>query len=129
VDRSADGKAYPEVAFEVSQERVKAFRRLFGGSAGVPPTLATAAEFAILPTIVDDPELDLDFTRVVHASQEYDYRRPLRVGETLMVRSRVASIREKGGHGFLTLETELVGDDGATAVVARSTLLERGADR
>jgi len=122
-----EGKVYPAVPFTVDPERVERFRAAFGEERDiVPPTFVTAAEWAVFPGIIEDPGLELDFSRVVHAQQEYEWRRPLVVGETLTVRPRIASIREKGGHGFLTVETELVGADGAIVVIARATLIERG---
>jgi acyl dehydratase len=126
MDRTAEGKTYGPVAFEVSTRRVEAFRTLFGGPPGVPPTLVTAAEFTLLPQIVGDPALALDFGRVVHGSQEYEFHRPLRLGETLTVDAQIASIREKGATAFLTIEMEMRGADGALAAVARSTMIERG---
>ena len=63
---------------------------------GVPPTFATVAEFAVFRQIVSDPELDLDFARVVHGDQEYEWHRPPAVGETLVVAARIAAIRERG---------------------------------
>jgi acyl dehydratase len=124
-----EGKAYPEVAFTVDADRVAAFRTAVGERGDVvPPTFATAAEFVQFPQIVGDPELGLDFTRVVHAEQEYEWRRPLVPGETLTVRSHLAQIRQKAGNGFLTIETELVGADGEAALVARATMIERGLD-
>jgi acyl dehydratase len=125
MDRVAEGKTYGPIAFELSAERVEAFRGLFGGPPGVPPTIMTAAEFALLPQIVGDPELALDFRRVVHGSQEYTLRRPLRVGETFTVDATLTSIREKGGSGFLTIEMEMRDQDGVVAAVARSTMIER----
>jgi acyl-CoA thioesterase FadM len=76
--------------------------------------------------VIGDPNLALDFSRVVHGGQEFEYRRPLVEGETLTVSTRIASIREKGGGGFLTLATELVDTDGEIAATARSTMIERG---
>jgi acyl dehydratase len=125
MDRSAEGKTYGPIAFEVSTHRVEAFRALFGGPAGVPPTLLSAAEFTLLPQIVGDPELALDFRRVVHGSQEYEFHRPLRNDETLTVDARIASVREKGATAFLTIEMEMRGTDGSLAAVARSTMVER----
>jgi acyl dehydratase len=124
---SAAGKSYPDVTFTVDPARVNAFRGVFGEPAGVPATFVTAAEFTVLPTIVADPEVDLDFTRVLHGSQEYELRRPLVVGETLTVRTRIDSIRVRGGNGFLVIVTELIGADGERAGTARSTMIERGA--
>lgn len=125
MDRAAEGKTYGPIAFEVTPRRVEAFRELFGGPPGVPPTLLTAAEFALLPQIVADPELALDFRRVVHGSQEYEFHRPIEPGETLTVDARIGSIREKGRTGFLVIEMWMRGGDGTQVALARSTLIER----
>ena len=119
------GKEYPEVAFFVDPERVAAFRQVFGQSAGVPPTFATAAEFSAFPQIVSDPELGLDLRRVLHGSQEYVHGRPLVEGETVTARTKLATIKNKGGSWFLTIATHLVGADGEIACTARSTMIER----
>lgn len=121
------GKEYPEVALFVDPERVAAFRQLFGQEAGVPPTFATVAEFTVFPQIVADPELRLDLRGVLHGSQEYVHSRALVEGETVMVRTRLATIRSRGGNWFLTIATDLVGADGEIACTARSTMIERGA--
>jgi acyl dehydratase len=128
VNRAAEGTRYPEVSFEVSPERVAAFREIFGQPHGVPPTLATAAEFAVFPSVIGDPALALDFTRVIHGGQEYEYVRPLVEGETLSVRARIESIRVRSGNGFVTVAMDLVGADGRIAATARSTLIERAPD-
>jgi hypothetical protein len=125
VNPAAEGKTYAPIAFEVSQARIRAFRDLFGGPPGIPPTLLTAAEFAVIPFVIGDPELALDFTKVVHGSQEYELRRPLRLGETLTIHTRIASIRRKAGNGFLVLETRMTDGDDATVAIARSTMIER----
>lgn len=121
------GKRYPDVPFVVVADHVEAFRRAVGGpSHGVPPTFATTAEFVVFPTIVGDPEVDVDLVRVVHADQMYEHARPLVVGERLTIRSRIADVRERAGLSFLVVRTELVGQDGVVAVTATSTMLERG---
>lgn len=123
---SAVGKVYPDATFTVDGARVEAFRAVFDDTDGVPATFVTAAEFIVLPDVVGDPELGLDFTRVLHGSQEYEFRRPLEVGETLTVRTRIESIRGMAGNGFLTIVSDLVGSDGEVACTARSTMIERG---
>jgi acyl dehydratase len=107
--------------------RVAAFRDLFGVDEGVPPTFVTVAEFAALPQVLSDPGLGLDFTRVVHGSQEYDHRRPLREGETVQVYARIDSIRRKGGSAFMTIVMDLVDAEGELVCSARSHMIERGA--
>ena len=123
-----EGKTYPSVAFVVERERVIEFGRVFGQTERIPPTFLTAAEFSAFPRVVSDPELGLDFMRVVHGSQEYELRRPIVLGETLEVTARIASIRRRGGIGLLVIETEMLGGDGAIAAVARSTMIEREPD-
>jgi hypothetical protein len=125
MNAAAAGKVYPEVAFTVDPGRVAAFREVFDQQEGVPTTFATAAEFSVIPDVVADPELGLDFTRVLHGSQEYEFRRPLREGEILSIRSKIESIRALGGSTFLTLLTELIEPDGDAVCTARSTLIER----
>jgi acyl dehydratase len=126
VNEAAQGKVYGPVAFELAEERVRAFAELFGPLEGVPPTFLSAAEFALFPAMFGDPDVRLDFGRVVHSSQEYEFRRPLLVGEVLTVESRIATIRHKGGNGFLTVEMSMRGSDGEIAATTRSTLIERG---
>ena len=126
MNTSVAGKVYPEATFVVEPERVEAFRSVFDETHGVPSTFVTAAEFAVMPVIAGDPELDLDFTRVLHGGQEYSFHRPLEASETLIVRSRIGSIRSVGGNAILTIVTELVDASGDVACTARSTLIERG---
>jgi hypothetical protein len=122
---AAEGRVYPDVLFVVDPARVAAFREVFGVDAGVPPTFVTAAEFTVFPRVIGDPNLGLDFTRVLHGSQEYAYERPLVEGETLSVRARIESIRQKGATGFLTVVMELRDDDGQLVCTARSQMVER----
>jgi hypothetical protein len=125
MNAAAAGKVYPEVAFSLDPARVAAFRDVFDQREGVPTTFVTVAEFTVIHELVADPELDLDFTRILHGSQEYEFRRPLREGESLSIRSKIESIRSLGGNTFLTLVTELIGPDGEGVCTGRLTLIER----
>ncbi len=125
---AAQGTVFPDVSFVVDPERVAAFRAVFGQTRGVPPTFVTAAEFTVFPHVIGDPALELDFTRVVHGTQEYLYERPLREGETVAIRAEIESIRIKGGTGFMTVVMRLFDDEGALVCTARSQMIERGAD-
>jgi acyl dehydratase len=126
VNPGAEGTVYPPVTFVVDPDRVAAFRAVFGQVEGVPPTFLTAAEFAVFPPILGDPRLELDFSRVLHGSQEYDHVRPIREGETLTVNARIEAIRAKGENAFMSVVMEMVDAEGATVAVARSTMIERG---
>jgi hypothetical protein len=120
------GKVYRPIRFPVSSERVGAFARAVGHTGeGVPPTFATAPEIEAMRQVIDDPELELDFTRVVHADQSYEWRRPIAVGDVLVATPSIASIRSKAGSELLVIETEIVDDAGAPVVSARCTLVVR----
>jgi acyl dehydratase len=123
---AAEGTVYPDVPFVVDPARVAAFREVFGQTEGVPPTFVTAAEFTVFPQALGDPRLALDFSRVVHGSQDYTFERPMREGETLSVRARIDSVRTKGASGFLTVVMELFDADGVLVCTARSQMVERG---
>jgi acyl dehydratase len=121
------GKTYAATRFEVTAERVAAFAAAVGNDgSSVPPTFATAPEIEALAQVIGDPDLGLDLTRVVHGEQEFEWRRPLAVGDSLTVTPTIASIRAKGGHGFITIETEMRDGVGELVVVSRNTMIVRG---
>jgi acyl dehydratase len=73
-----------------------------------------------------DPELGLDYSRVVHGEQEFVYHQPIRAGDRLVAVAKVASAEPKGRHELLTLETEVTTEAGEPVCTIRNTLLSRG---
>jgi acyl dehydratase len=140
------GKVYEPVEFTVERDRVLEFDRAIGESHPVfvdpaaakeagfddqlaPPTFPTVMQIMTSGQVVVDQELGLDYMMVVHAGQEYDYRRPLRVGDRLTATPRIADVYARGPHEYLVIEAEITDASGETVVVARSTLLSRGTAR
>jgi acyl dehydratase len=76
-----------------------------------------------------DPELGLDYSRVVHGEQAYEFARPLVVGDVLSAVPRIADVYAKGPNEFLILEAEIHDAAGELVCVSRSTLLSRGTAR
>jgi acyl dehydratase len=74
-------------------------------------------------------ELGLNFMTLVHGEQEFEYRRPVRAGETLALTGRVADIYEKSGSSgtldFVVLETEARDTEGELVFFSRNTLISR----
>jgi hypothetical protein len=129
MDPAAEGITYPDLRFTVDPDSVAAFALVVGQDApGVPPTFLTAAEFSVIPRIIGDPRLALDFTRVVHGTQEYVLERPLRVGETLVLSPSLESVRVRAGTGFLTIRVDVRDEAGAHVATTRSMMIERGPD-
>jgi acyl dehydratase len=76
--------------------------------------------------VYGDPELGLDYSRVVHGEQEFVYHRPIRAGDRLLASGKVAAASAKGPHELLTLETEITTEAGEPVCTVRATLLSRG---
>jgi acyl dehydratase len=137
------GKEYPPLTMEVDRETVVRFANAIGEDGAVfheaaaataagfpeqlaPPTFPTRMQIAVSAAVAADPELGLDYTRVVHGEQAYEWVRPVHVGDVLTATPRIADIRSRGPLEFLVVESEI--RDGADEVVvrARTTLLSRG---
>jgi acyl dehydratase len=127
VNAALVGRTYPPVVFHVEAARVRAFAAAVGHPHDtVPPTFVTAPELASgLSHALDDPELGLDLSRILHGEQEYEWHRPMGVGETVTAETTIEEIRSKRGIGFLTLRTDLRDEGGSIVVVGRSTLILR----
>ena len=127
LDRRLEGKAYAPQRFTLYPERVRAFADVVGHPGlGVPPTFATAPELAAgLDHVLDDPELGLELSHVLHGEQSYEWNGAFRVGETVVAQATIESIRAKGPMEFLVLRTEIRDDDDGLLVVGRTTLIVR----
>jgi len=71
--------------------------------------------------------LDPEHSQVLHGEQEYEYTRPLYAGDTLVVRHRVASLRQSGRGGMAIMTLEQLGDTpgGEHVVTGRATVIVR----
>ena len=118
------GRTYPAVNFEIEPERVAAFARAIGAdpAAGVPPTFAAVYSLGITaPQLFGDEEAAIDFGRLLHAEQEFEWNRQPRPGETVTSVGRVASDMSRRGVRFVSFETETA--DAAGKPVCRSRAL------
>jgi acyl dehydratase len=143
LNQGLKGKTYQELTFEVERDRVTQFslavgegdpRFLEDGAAraeGFPeqlafPTFPTVVGILVSAQVVTDQELGLDYTRVVHGEQEYEWKRPIVVGDVLKAVPRVGDIYSKGPNEFLVIEADITDADGETVCISRGTLLSRG---
>lgn len=138
------GKEYPASApYEVGREKIREFAMAIGDPnplytdenaakvAGypdiiAPPTFLTVIGFKFGPAIVLDPELGLDYTRVVHGEQEFELTRPIVPGDRLIGVPKIAGIVAKGKNEYLTYEAAITTESGEHVGVARSTIVSRG---
>lgn len=146
------GKQYPTTRpYLVGREKVREFATAIGEggplhhdvtaarAAGhrdlvAPVTFPFVITMQAMATAMFDPDLKLDYARVVHGEQAFEYSRPLYAGDLVVVDAMIEAIESSGRHEFLTLRAEVRqatgdGDDaspGELIVVSRSTIVSRG---
>jgi len=123
-----EGKTYPAVSAAIEPERVAAFARAVGANPvdGVPPTFAAVYSLgATAPQLFGDPEAAVDFARLLHADQEFEWERHPEVGETVTSEGRVVSDISRRGMRFLTFEATTTGEDGSGICRSRTLFVIR----
>jgi len=92
-----------------------------------PPTFLTVLNFRFaLEGPVVDPELGLDYSRVVHGEQAFELHRPVRAGDVLQMVSRVEDIKDAGRNELMRMRLDITGADGEPVATLRSTIVSRG---
>lgn len=144
LDPSFIGRTYPPSApYEVGREKIREFADAVGadhpahrdpGAARAlghpdviaPPTFPIVITHPIGGQLIEDAELGLDYSRVVHGDQRFVATRPIRAGDRLQGTLTVDNIRTAAGNDILSTRIELTTEDGDPVVTAYSTLVARG---
>jgi acyl dehydratase len=141
------GHRYPDTApYEVGREKIREFAVAIGDESPIyhdvdaaraaghrdvpaPPTFAIVISQRATKQASFDPEIGVDYSRVVHGEQRFEHHEPICAGDVLTARVEVADIREAGANWLLTTRTELVRlADGVQVCTATSTIVVRGGD-
>jgi len=125
---SIEGRDYPPVTVDIDAEHVNAFACAIGADPddGVPPTYASVYSLgATAPQLFGDEEAAIDFGKLLHAEQEFEWKRHPNVGETVTSRARVASDVSRRGLRFVTLETDTTSSDGSPVCTSRALFVIR----
>jgi acyl dehydratase len=91
-----------------------------------PPTFAVVATAEAARQLREDPELGLDYSRVVHGDQRFAYTRPVVAGDELVCVLTVEEITARAGHEFITTRAELSTAAGELVVTVWNKLVVRG---
>jgi acyl dehydratase len=138
------GKEYPAIRYEVGREKLREFAESVGetdpiyhdeeaahaaGHPDIPavPTFPVVLTRRVGQKVYEDPELGLDYSRVVHGEQEFTYHRPIFAGDSLLAAGRVVAVQAKGRHELLAIETSVTTEGGEPVCGAVMTLIVRGA--
>src|SRR5688500_6125764 len=143
LDQSFVGRSYPPTdPYEVGREKIREFAEAVGdpnpaytdpeaakalGYADViaPPTFVFAITYKAAGQVVQDPQLGLDYSRVVHGDQKFAYKRPVRAGDRLTVVSTIEAIKSLAGNDILDIRGEVHDEAGEHVVTAWTKLVAR----
>jgi acyl dehydratase len=91
-----------------------------------PPTFPVVIQEKTLHQLLSHPGAGIDFSRVVHGDQRFEYSRPVVAGDELVATLRVTKVQSLGGHSMVTSESSISTLAGEHVVTAVSTLVVRG---
>ncbi|MEU2759201.1 MULTISPECIES: MaoC family dehydratase N-terminal domain-containing protein [unclassified Streptomyces] len=146
LDQSFVGRTYPPTpAYEVGREKIREFAEAVGdanpayvdpeaaralGHADViaPPTFVFSITYRAAGAVVQDPQLGLDYSRVVHGDQKFRYVRPVRAGDRLTVTSTIEGIKSLAGNDVLDIRGDVHDEAGELVVTAVTKLVARAAE-
>jgi acyl dehydratase len=142
--RSTIGKAYDAgPAFDVSRQRIREFAAAIGDHAPIyydvdlaraaghrdipaPPTFASVPSLQMGQGPRTDPEVGLDFGRVVHGEQRIELNRPIYAGDILSGTVTIADIRDAGANELIEILCVLADEAGDEVCRVSSLLVSRG---
>jgi len=137
------GRTYgPSEAYEVTRIKIREFADAVDARSGAHfyPDVARAEGYSdvVAPTtfavviaqraefhVVVDPEVGVDFSKVVHADERFTHHRPLVAGDVIQATVTIESITQRAGISMVTTRAELTDVDGAPVTTVLSTLAVR----
>lgn len=143
VNPEAVGRTYgPFEAYEVTRIKIREFADAVDARSGAHfyPEIARAEGYSdvVAPTtfavliaqraefhVVVDPEVGVDFSKVVHADERFTHHRPLVAGDVVRAAVTIESITQRAGISMVTTRAELTDADDAPVSTVMSTLAVR----
>jgi acyl dehydratase len=140
----AIGKTYEPVTYAVGREKVREYARAVGetnplyldveaartaGYADVvaPPMFAVVYSSPAVTPAMFDPELGVDFARVVHGAQELVWGPLVVAGDEITTTATVKDISERGEMKFFIFEAVSDNQRGERVCTGTWTIIVRGA--
>ena len=144
LDAGLVGRSYPPSAvYEVGRAKIAEFAAALGSTDPVhldaeaaraaghpdviaPPTFAIVVTLGAADVVLADPDVELDYSRVVHGEQRFTHHRPIRAGDRLVSTTTIDTVRTVGGNDLLTTRVDVATEDGEPVCRATSMLVARG---
>ncbi|PZS36975.1 MAG: hypothetical protein DLM62_21100 [Pseudonocardiales bacterium] len=143
LDPSFVGRYFPVAGvYQVGREKIREFADAIGDDDEIyrdpsvarahgysdviaPPTFAIILAFRAQQALLCDPDLGLDYRRMVHGNQSLRHHRPIHAGDELAAALHVDSVRTMGGNDMITVRCEITDSAGNPVTTARSMLVIR----
>ena len=77
-----------------------------------PPMFAAVYSWPALAPVVFDPEVGVDFSRLVHGGQEFAWHEPVVAGDEITTEAALKEKSERAGLGHFTFTTRSVNQRG-----------------
>jgi len=143
VNTGVVGKAYPATTYVVGREKVREYARAVGetdplyldveaawaaGHADVvaPPMFAVVYAMPAVAAGMFDPEVGIDFARLVHAGQDFRWGPLVVAGDEISTTVSVKDVSERRGSGFYVFESISCNDRGETVCTGTWSNVVRG---
>jgi acyl dehydratase len=140
---SVVGKTYPPLVYAVGREKIREYALATGerdplhldpGAARAagypdvvaPPMFAVVYAAPALAPALFDPEVGIDFARMVHGAQEFTWGPLVVAGDEITTSVRIAEVSERGGMGFFAFGSASVNQRGETVCDGTWTNIVRG---
>ena len=111
----------------VTQSEIDAFAAVLGESdtSVAPPTFSIRISLSQYESILTKPEIGVDWTRLVHGDQKFEFYRPIVAGDVFTCAATIETLRTVAGNEIISVRSDL--HNGAELVVSSwSTLVVRG---
>ena len=142
LETNAVGKIYPPVTYAVGREKVREYASAVGeegelhhdpeaaraaGYADVvaPPMFAVVFAGRAMSPALFDPDVGIDFSRMVHGGQEFTWGPPVVAGDEIATEVEVKDVSERGGLQFFVFESRSTNQDGETVCTGTWTNIVR----
>lgn len=137
------GKSYPPSTYAVGREKIREYAAAVGetnplhfdveaarqaGYADVvaPPMFAVVYGARSVGPAILDPEVGIDFARMLHAGQEFQWGPVVVAGDEITTTASIKDISERGGMSFFVFETVSTNQNGETVCTGTWTQIVRG---
>ncbi len=144
INTDAIGKRYEPVTYAVGREKIREYAAAVGetnpvyfdveaareaGHADVvaPPMFAVVYGARSVGPAILDPDVGIDFARMLHAGQEFVWGPLVIAGDEITSTATVKDIAERGGMNFYVFESVSENQRGETVCTGTWTQIVRGA--